>query len=110
MTEDVREGATAVGDGDVEAAGVDVPRGAKGARKWPDEVKARIVAETYDEGATVAGVARRHGLARTQLSDWRRLARQGLLGPVAGDGVRPFGRCRRCRGFVGHGRDRDRAR
>ena len=91
MTDDVRESATAGADGDVEAAGVDIPRGANGARTWPDEVKARIVAETYDERATIAGVARRHGLARTQLSDWRRLARQGLLGPVAGAGADPFG-------------------
>lgn len=50
-----------------------------------------MVAETYDEGATIAVVARRHGLLRTQLSDWRRLARQGLPGPVAGAGSDPFG-------------------
>ena len=91
MTDEVGKSVTPVGDSDVGAAREDVPRGANGARVWPEEVKARIVAETYDEGTTVAGVARRHGLARTQLSDWRRQARQGLLGPVAGAGSDPFG-------------------
>ena len=91
MTDEVGKRVAPVGDGDVGATREDVPRGANGARVWPEEVKARIVAETYDEGATVAGVARRHGLSRTQLSDWRRLARQGLLGPVAGAGSDPFG-------------------
>ena len=91
MTDEVGKSVAPVGNGDVGAAREDVPRGANGARVWPEEVKAQIVAETYDEGATVAGVARRHGLARTQLSDWRRQARQGLLGPVAGAGSDPFG-------------------
>ena len=91
MTDEVGKRVAPVGDGDVAAAGKDVPMGANGARVWPEEVKARIVAETYDEGATVAGVARRHGPSRTQLSDWRRLARQGLLAPVAGAGSDPFG-------------------
>ena len=91
MTDEVRKRATPIGDGDVGATHEDVPRSANGTRVWPEEVKARIVAETYDEGATVAGVDRRHGLSRTQLSDWRRLARQGLLAPVAGAGSDPFG-------------------
>ena len=48
-----------------------------GRRLWPAEVKARIVAETLEEGATVRGVARSYGVHPNQLTGWRRLARDG---------------------------------
>ena len=51
----------------------------RGYRKWPEEVKARIVAESFRSGVRVVDVARRHGVLAHQLSDWRRHARQGLL-------------------------------
>jgi len=48
-------------------------------RQWPDEEKARIVAETLRPGATVSEVAERHGLKANHVSSWRTLARNGKL-------------------------------
>ena len=44
-------------------------------RRTPAE-RAAIVAETYKPGATVAGVARRHGIVASQLSGWRTAMRR----------------------------------
>ena len=65
------------GDGFAGRCEVVEPR--RGNRRWPEALKARIVAESFQPGVRVADVARRHGLASHQLSDWRRQARQGLL-------------------------------
>jgi transposase len=58
---------------------IEVVQRTRGYRRWPAEVKARIVAESFQPGIRVVDVARRHGLAAHQLSDWRRHARQGVL-------------------------------
>lgn len=65
------------GDGFVGRCEVVEPR--RGNRRWPLDLKARIVAESFQPGVRVVDVARRHGIVAHQLSDWRRQAREGLL-------------------------------
>jgi len=47
---------------------LEVLEGPTGRRSWPDDLKGRIVAESFEPGARVADVARRHGMAAQHLS------------------------------------------
>src|SRR2546423_594472 len=48
-------------------------------RRWPTEEKLRIMDEALAPGASIAAVADRNGVCRSQLYTWLRLARDGQL-------------------------------
>ena len=58
---------------------VDIQVGAGRRRRWSDEAKGRIVAESYAPGAVVSEVVRRHDISPQHLFAWRKAARAGLL-------------------------------
>jgi transposase len=64
---------------------VDIQVGAVRRRHWSDEVKGRIVAESYAPGVVVSDVARRHGISPQHLFLWRKAARAGVLSLPADD-------------------------
>ena len=51
---------------------VELITGKRRRRRWTAEEKARIVAESFEEGANISEVARRHGVVRGLLTVWRR--------------------------------------
>jgi transposase len=51
-------------------------------RRFSNAVKLRIVAESLVEAGRCSETARRHGISRSQLYEWRRLARAGRLGEI----------------------------
>ena len=64
----------------MEAVGfVDLLAALAAKRRWSEEAKGRMVAETRVAGVTVNEVARRHGVKANHRSSWRTLARQGNL-------------------------------
>ena len=58
---------------------VDIRVGVGRRRRWSDEAKGRIVAESYAPGAVVSEVARRHDISPQHLFAWRKAARAGVL-------------------------------
>ncbi len=58
---------------------VEIRTGIGRRRRWSDEAKALIVAESFALGAIVSEVARRHDLSPQHLFAWRKAARAGLL-------------------------------
>jgi transposase len=59
-------------------------------RRWSLTEKAALVRQTYEPGMSVSLVAREHGVAASQLFNWRKLDREGALTAVgAGESVVP---------------------
>jgi transposase len=51
-------------------------------RRWSAQEKAELVRLTYEPGMSVSLVARQHGVAASQLFNWRKLEREGALTAV----------------------------
>ena len=58
-------------------------------RRFSDEAKLAIVAESYRGPKQVSATARRHGITRFQLNSWRKAQREGRLGGSSVDGFVP---------------------
>ena len=67
----------------VEASGprgrVEIRSGVGRRRRWSEEEKGRIVAESFAPDAVVSEVARRHEISPQHLFGWRKAARAGRL-------------------------------
>ena len=76
---------------------VEIRTGIGRRRRWCEEQKGRIVAESYLVGAVVSEVARRYEISPQHLFAWRKAARTGLLalpgeeGPMFVPAVTPGG-------------------
>ena len=64
---------------------IEVITGQRRRRRWTAQEKARIVAESFEEGANISEVARRNGVARGLLTVWRQ-----KLAAAAGAKARGF--------------------
>ena len=59
----------------------------KARRRWSDEEKRALVAQTFEPGGSVSGVARRHGVSASMLFIWRKQFRAALGFSKQPDGV-----------------------
>jgi transposase len=66
---------------------IDVVSGPTGRRRWPDEVKGRLVADSYRTALSVSEFARRNGVIPSQLFGWRRDAKAGKFALPVEDGA-----------------------
>jgi transposase len=63
---------------------------AQARRRWSDDEKRQLVAETFMPGATVHAVAQRHGVNTSQLFTWRKRFRAQLGLPAPAPGMPAF--------------------
>jgi transposase len=59
-------------------------------RKWTDAEKAAVLAETDTPGTNVAAVARKHGIARSVVYNWRSARRAQAIAAIPGAGPVEF--------------------
>ena len=58
---------------------IEILTGGGDRRRWPDDLKARIVVESVAPGIVVTALARRYGARASQIHTWRKDAREGRL-------------------------------
>jgi transposase len=58
---------------------IEIRSGVGRRRRWSDEERGRIVAESFAPGTVVSDVARRHEISPQHLFGWRKAAREGRL-------------------------------
>ena len=58
---------------------MEIITGVERRRRWSAAEKLRIVAETEQPGAGIAGIARRYEISRGLLWNWRSQVRRGVL-------------------------------
>jgi transposase len=68
---------------------LEVFTGAGHRREWSDETRSAIIAESYAGAESVSAVARRYGLAPSQLFTWRRNFRRTSQAAAVGSAVTP---------------------
>ena len=61
---------------------MEIITGVERRRRWSDEDKLRVIAESELPGACLAAIARRHDISRSLLWYWRKQARAGRLTAV----------------------------
>jgi len=66
-------------DASVRRGRIDIRTGIGRRRRWSDEVKGQVVAESYEPGTVASEVARRHDITPQHLFAWRKAARAGRL-------------------------------
>ena len=59
-------------------------------RKWSDAEKASVLAETDAPGTNVAAIARKHGIARSVVYNWRSARRAQAITAIPGAGPVDF--------------------
>lgn len=64
---------------------IEVITGSSRRRRWSTEQKLRIIEDSYEPGASVSEVARRHGVAANLLFRWRKLLTDGGAAAVGSD-------------------------
>ena len=89
MSKDVKMDAQLDASREGYAGRLEVLAGPTGRRLRSDAEKARIAAESLTADAVVADIARRYGVTRWQIYDWRRRFRRGLLSLPKEDQSRP---------------------